>query len=77
MVKGREYTFHIELAMTNASGAGWNATIVDEHTVGVSRPFPPNKSLTFDLKLRDSGSGKGAQAWGVVSVRSQAIHNSL
>jgi len=35
MVKGREYTFHIELAMTNASGAGWNATIVDEFTVRV------------------------------------------
>jgi hypothetical protein len=32
MVKGREYTFHIELAMQNASGAGWNATVVDEYT---------------------------------------------
>eukprot|EP01052_Picozoa_sp_SAG31_P037442 SAG31_NODE_4834_length_2918_cov_1.628946_6_plen_80_part_01 len=32
MLKGREYTFHIELAMQNASGAQWNATIVDEHT---------------------------------------------
>jgi len=32
MIQGHEYTFHIELALQNASGAGWNATVVDEVT---------------------------------------------
>jgi hypothetical protein len=32
MIRGREYTFHVELAMSNTSGAGWNASVVDEFT---------------------------------------------
>ena len=38
MIQGREYSFHLELSMQNASGAGWRATVVDEFT-GLEHPL--------------------------------------
>ena len=32
LFKGREYSYHVELSMLNASGAAWSASIVDEYT---------------------------------------------
>ena len=32
LFKGHEYSYHIELTVQNASGAGWSASIVDEYT---------------------------------------------
>lgn len=32
LLKGREYSYHIELSMRNASGSAWTASVVDEYT---------------------------------------------
>eukprot|EP01052_Picozoa_sp_SAG31_P074056 SAG31_NODE_33134_length_347_cov_1.032258_1_plen_70_part_10 len=32
LVRGREYTFHVEVSMQNASGTAWSASVIDEHS---------------------------------------------